>query len=117
MIWIAVVLGSIGAGWLLGRGDAASNLRSATESAPVDLLAAMLGVTTGLYDRERIRLRRTYASPSLAYAGKLLLFASLSAAAAWTLSPLDWPASLLHGFAAGVAAGACLWIGNLPAKL
>jgi hypothetical protein len=117
MIWIAVVLGSIGAGWLLGHGDAASNLRAASASAAVHLLTASLGVTIGLYGRDRIRLRRTYASPTLAYLGKALLFASLSAAAAMIFSPLDWPPSSLHLSAGGCALGAALWLGNLPTRL
>ncbi len=117
MIWLAIVLASVGAGWLLGRGDAACNAQRAVASAPQDLLTAMLGLTVGLYGRDRIRLRQSYASPSLSYTGKVLLFLSLSPALAWTLSPLEWPALWLHFFAGGVAAGAALWMGNLPPKL
>jgi hypothetical protein len=117
MIWLVAVLGSVGAGWLLGHGDAAANARIAAQSAPQDLLTAMLGVTIGLYGRERIRLRRTYASPSLAFVGKGLVFSFLSPAAAWTFAPLDWSPLCLHLSAAGCAAGACIWLGNLPSRL
>jgi len=117
MIWLAAVLASVGAGWLLGHGDAAANARAAVESAPQNLLTAILGLTTGLYARERIRLRRTYASPTLAYLGKLLVFASLAPATAWVFAPLSWPSSCLHLFSAGVAAGALIWLGNLPSRL
>jgi hypothetical protein len=117
MIWLVAVLGSVGAGWLAGHGDAAANARAAAASAPADLMAAMLGVTLGLYGRDRVRLHRTYASPTLAYLGKALLFAFLSPAAAWTLAPVAWPPSCLHLFAAGCGAGAGIWLGNLPSRL
>ena len=117
MIWAALLLASVGAGWLLGHGDAASNARLASAAAPVDLLGAMLGVTLGLCGRDRVRLRRTYASPSLAYAGKLLLFASVSCAATFALSPVEWDIGTLHACATTAAAGACGWIGNLPSRL
>jgi hypothetical protein len=117
MIWLVVVLGSVGAGWLLGRGDADSNLRSASESAPETVLTVLLGVAIGLYGRDRIRLRRTYASPSIAYLAKALFFASLSPAAAWMFAPINWPAWSLQLCAIGCASGAALWLGNLPARL
>jgi len=117
MIWLAIVLASVGAGWIFGHGDAAFNAACAAESAPQDLLTGVLGVTIGLYGRDRVRLRRTYASPSLCYAGKVLLFVSLSPATAWTLSPLAWPPACLHLFSAGVALGVSIWLGNLPPRL
>jgi hypothetical protein len=117
MIWLVLVLGSIGAGWLFGHGDASDNAFAASASAPVHLLTAALGVTFGLYGRDRIRLRRTYASPTLAYLGKALFFVSLSPAAAWILSPVAWPMSSLHLSAGGCALGAALWLGNLPTRL
>jgi hypothetical protein len=117
MIWLAVLLGSVGAGWLLGRGDAAANFRAASTSAPEHLLLALLGVTLGWYGRDRVRLRKAYSSPSLAHAGKVLFVASLSPALTWIVAPVDWPASWLSIFAAGCAGGAALWIGNLPTRL
>jgi peptidoglycan/LPS O-acetylase OafA/YrhL len=117
MIWVVVVLGSVGSGWLLGHGDVVANGRYAVESASQHLLTVMLGVTIGLYGRDRVRLRRAYASPSMAYAGKALFFASLSLACAWSFSPLDWPTSCLHASAAAGAVGASAWTGNLPPKL
>jgi hypothetical protein len=117
MIWLAAALASVGAGWLLGHGDAAANARIAADSAPADLLGSMLGVTLGLYGRDRIRLRRTYASPALAYVGKLILFASLSGVATFVLSPVAWDFSLVHGFTAAAAAGLFVWLGNLPVRL
>ena len=117
MIWAAVVLGSVGLGWLLGHGDAAANLRAASMSAPEPLLLTVLGVTLGLYGRDRTRLRKSYASPSLAFAGKFLFVAFLAPAATFVLAPVDWPAAWLHGFAAGCAGGAALWVGNLPPRL
>lgn len=117
MIWLVVLLGSIGAGWLLGHGDAAANLRAAAASAPLCLSTAMMGVTLGLYGRDRIRLRRTYASPSLAFLGKTLFVFSLSPAAAWMLAPIAWPPLCLQVCSAGCAIGAAIWLGNLPSKL
>ena len=117
MIWIAAILGAIGAGWLFGHGDAAENGRWAAAAAPQLLLTALLGVTAGLYGRDRVRLRRAYASPSLAYTGKLFFFLSLSPALAWAFSPLDWAPSCLPLFAAGAAAGVGTWLSNLPPRL
>jgi hypothetical protein len=117
MIWLVLVLGSVGAGWMLGRGDAAANFRLAAACAPESLLTVTLGASIGLYGRDRIRLRRTYASPTAAYLGKALFFAALAPAAAWILAPLGWPASSLPLCAAGCGAGAALWIGNLPSRL
>lgn len=117
MIWLVIVLGSVAAGRLLGQGDAAANVRTASSLAPELLLLTVLGLTLGLYGRDRIRLRKSYASPSLAYTGKFCLVAFLSPAATFVLAPVDWPASWLHGFAAGCGAGAALWIGNLPPRL
>ena|SRR5436190_1872877 len=117
MIWAVVVLGSVAAGWLLGRGDAAANLHAAAESASPSLLLALLGVTVGLYGRDRIRLRKSYASPSLGYSGKLLFVAAFAPAATFVLAPVDWPVTWLPGFAAGCAGGAALWLGNLPLRL
>lgn len=117
MIWLVVVLGSVGVGWMLGRGDAAANARQAGEAAPEAILTVTLGAAIGLYGRDRIRLRRTYASPTLAYSGKAFFFAALSPAAAWMFAPLDWPSWSLHLCSAGCAAGAALWLGNLPTRL
>ncbi len=117
MIWLVVVLSAVGTGWLLGRGDASLNMNAAVASAPVHLLTASLGVTFGLYGRDRIRLRRTYASPTLAYLGKALFFASLAPAATMILSPVDWPMASLHLSASGCSLGATLWLGNLPTRL
>ena len=117
MIWLIIVLGSVVTGRLLGQGDAAANLRAASSLAPQLLLLGLLGVTLGLYGRDRIRFRKSYASPSLAYSGKLCFVAFLSAAATFVLAPVDWPVWWLHGFATGCAAGAASWIGNLPPRL
>jgi len=117
VIWIVLLAASVASGWLLGQGDAPANWRGFSERAPVDALGALLGVTLGLYGRDRIRLRRTYASPTVAYLGKRLMVAALAAAATFALSPVAWPADSLHAFAAGVAAGAAAWVGNLPPKL
>ena len=117
MIWIAMVLSSVAAGWLFGHGDAAANARLAGRAAPVDLLGVLLGATLGLLNRDRVRLRRTFASPTLAYAGKLCAFASLAGAAAFVVSPVAWGPEFLHASAALAAIGAAGWLGNLPAKL
>ena len=117
MIWIALVLVSVGLGWLLGTGDAAGNLQASMADAPRSLLTALLGLPLGLYGRDRVRSGRTYASPTLAYLGKALLFMSLAAVAAGSLSPLDGPAFHPRYVAVGVAAGMALWLGNLPPRL
>jgi hypothetical protein len=117
MIWMALVLGSVGAGWLLGRGDAAANLQAAVAAAPEPLLLSLLGVMVGLYGRDRIRLRRTYPSPSFAYVGKLICAASLAPAATFLFAPVDWPVTWLPGFAAGCGGGAALWLSNLPLRV
>jgi hypothetical protein len=117
MIWIVLVLASVVAGWLLGRGDAAANVQAAAETAPQPLLLCLLGAFLGLYGRDRIRLRRAFPSPSFAYAGKFLFVASLAPAVTFVLAPVDWPVSWLPGFAAGCAGGAALWVGNLPLRL
>jgi len=117
MIWIAVILGSVGAGWLLGRGDAAANLQAASASAAEPLLLVLLGVAVGMYGRDRNRLRKSYPSPSLAYCGKFFLVAFLSPAATFVLSPVDLPVTWLPAFAAGCAGGVALWLGNLPRRL
>lgn len=117
MIWLVVVLGSVGAGWMLGRGDAAVNVRLAAAAAPEALLTMALGSAVGLYGRDRIRLRRTYASPTLGYLGKAFFFAALSPAATWMFAPVAWPSWTLQACAAGGAAGIALWLGNLPTRL
>ena len=117
MIWLVFAGAAVAGGWLLGDGDAAANLRAARAVAEVDLVGASLGLTMGLLLRERIRLRRAYASPTRSFAGKRLAQASVVAAAIFALSPVDWPAGCLHGFAAAAGAGLALWSGNLPVKL
>jgi hypothetical protein len=117
VIWIVLVAAAVASGWALGEGDAARNWREAAAGAPADLLGALLGATVGLYGRERIRLRRTYASPTTAFLGKRLLYAAFAAAATLSCSPVAWPAESMHAFAAAAAAGAAAWVGNLPPKL
>ncbi len=117
MIWIVFLAAAVGAGWALGHGDAAANARAAAASAPVDLLVALQGLALGLYGRDRIRLRRTYASPALAYLGKRLLLAAAIAAATFALSPVDWSGDSPRALAAAGALGAAVWVGNLPVKL
>jgi hypothetical protein len=117
MIWMALVLASVGAGWLLGRGDAAANLQAAVDAAPEPLLLCLLGAIVGLYGRDRIRLRRAYPSPSFAYAGKLAFAACLAPTATFLLAPVDWPVAWLPAFAAGCGGGAALWLSNLPLRV
>ena len=107
----------MGCGWLAGHGDAAANARAAAAAAPANLLVVMLGVTLGLYGRDRVRLRRTYASPTLAYLGKAFAFVALAAASTFVLSPVAWPVACLHLFAGLCGLGLCVWSGNLPSKL
>jgi len=117
MIWVVVVLGSVGTGWLLGLVDVVANARYATESAPQHLLTVMLGITIGLYERDRVRLRQAYSSPSMAWIGKVLLFASLSLGCACSFSPLDWPTTCLQASVAVGSVGIPSWVGNLPPRL
>jgi hypothetical protein len=117
VIWLVAAGASVAAGWLLGRGDAAENLRAAGARAAVDLIGASLGLSLGLLLRERVRLRLTHASPALSFVGKRLFLVSGVAAATYALSPVAWPPSVLHGLAAAGAAGLVLWSSNLPEKL
>jgi len=117
MIWLILIAGSVGLGWLLGGGDAAANVRLASAAGPEFLLTTLLGITTGLCARDRIRLRRTYASPTLAYLGKGLHFAALAVAATAILSPVAWAPYALGLCAALTALGAGIWLGNLPPRL
>lgn len=117
MIWLVFFASAVGAGWLLGQGDAAENARAASSAAPGALLVAMLGVTVGLCARDRVRLRRAYASPTLAWLGKRLLLASSAAASVYVLSPVAWTAECLVPFAASAALGGAVWLGNLPPRL
>ncbi len=117
MIWIALIAGSLGLGWLLGGGDAVTNFRCASTAAPELLLTTLLGMTAGLCARDRIRLRRTYASPTLAYLGKGLFFFALAGAGVAALAPVTWPFVILRLCAVLAATGAGTWIGNLPPRL
>ena len=117
MIWLVGIVLCVGVGWLFGQGDVTVHPGIARASAPADGLTLLLGVTLGFYGRDRVRLRRTYASPSASYAAKAIFFASLAAAATWVCSPVSWPPSCLHVFAATGAAGSAIWLGNLPPKL
>ena len=117
MIWLVVFAAAIGSGWLFGHGDASSNLRAATEAATAALLLSMLGVTVGLYGRDRVRLGKAYSSPTLAWLSKRLLMASIAAAATFALSPVAWPSDCVTAFAAASALGGAVWVGNLPVRL
>jgi hypothetical protein len=117
MIWIAMVLIAVGAGWLFGRGDAAANAQVAIHSAPVDLLGVLQGAALGLLNRDRVRLRRTHASPTISHLGKIWFFASLCGAATFALSPVAWGPEWLHAAAAMTGLGTVAWLGNLPSKL
>jgi len=116
VIWLVLVGAAIGAGWLLGHGNAESLAWTAPEAPKAGLLAS-LALTLGVYGRERLRLRQSYASPTRAYLGKFTAMAGLAVAAAYLLAPVDWPLDVLYGSAAGVAGGGALWISNLPRKL
>jgi hypothetical protein len=117
MIWMLGFASAVGAGWLLGHGDAAANARAAAASAPLDLLMALHGVTLGLCGRDRVRLHRAHASPTLAWLAKRAWLGALAGAAVCVLSPVDWPPASLHAFSAAAAFGGALWIGNLPVRL
>jgi hypothetical protein len=117
MIWAVLVLSSVAAGWLSGRGDAAENWREAEAGAPAALLLASFGGTLGLFGRDRLRRRISYASPTRSYAGKAVAATALSAAATFVLSPVAWPPGCLLVSAAVFAAGLALWLANLPRRL
>ncbi len=117
MIWLVIAAASVSGGWLLGDGDLTSNLRAARAAAAADLLGGSLGISMGLLLRERVRLRKTHASPSLSYLGKRLFLAAAVAAVTFAASPVAWPPSCLHGLAAAGAAGLLVWSANLPVKL
>ncbi|HLF95392.1 MAG TPA: hypothetical protein VJB14_18130 [Planctomycetota bacterium] len=117
MIWLVIVLASVAAGWLFGHGDAAANARAAAHAAPADLLTVLLGATLGLFGRDRLRRRLTYASPTVGLLGKLVLFAGLSGAATFLFSPVAWPPTGLHASALVTASGLRAWLANLPMKL
>lgn len=117
MIWLVFFASAVGAGWLLGHGNAAENARAAAAAAPGPLLVAMLGVTVGLCARDRVRLRRAYASPTLAWLAKRLLLAASAAASVYVFSPVAWPVECLLPLAGVGALGGAVWLGNLPPRL
>jgi hypothetical protein len=117
VIWIPWIAAAVGAGWLLGGGDAAENLRRLEEAGGREGLLALLGVTAGLCLRDRVRLGRTYASPTLAYVGKALFMAAAGGAATYAFSPVAWPAAVPDALAGAAALGLALWLGNLPRRL
>lgn len=117
MIWLALVLAAVGSGWIFGHGDLGSNLLAARESLAADLVGLLLGAAVGRMERDRLRLRRTYASPSLAHLAKLLAFLSLGVVATYLFSPVDWDPAWLHAGVAATAVGICVWMGNLPLRL
>jgi len=117
MIWLVIVLASVGSGWMFGHGDAVVNFHAAGESAVADGLGALLGAALGLFSRDRIRRHLTFASPTRAYTGKLLLFAAVSGASTFVMSPVGWPSSVFHACIALIATGLWMWIGNLPVRL
>lgn len=116
MIWLVLVGATVAAGWLLGHGSV-DGLAWAGPDAPKAGLLASLSLTLGLYGRERLRLRLSYASPTRAYLGKLTAMGSLAVAATFLFAPVAWPVEALHGAASGIAAGGALWLSNLPRKL
>ena len=116
MIWIALVGAAVASGWLLGHGDPAALAWTGPDAPKAGLLAS-LALTLGFYGRERLRLRRTYASPTTAYLGKLAAMVSLAVAATSLFAPVDWPVQALYAAAAGLAGGGASWIANLPRKL
>lgn len=117
MIWLVLVLGAVAAGRLTGQGDAEANFRAVTACAGEHVLVALVGVSLGLYGRDRIRLRRAYPSPTLCYCGKLLMAAAVALTATLLFSPVQWPLSWLTWFSVGGAGGAAVWIGNLPMRV
>ncbi len=117
MIWIALAGVSIAAGWVFGRGDAEANLAAARLSAPLWSLVLLLGLTAGGYGRDRVRLRRTYASPTRGWLSKVLLFAGLLSGLTFVGAPVDWSPEVLPWLAALAASGLAGWMGNLPEKL
>ena len=117
MIWAALVLASVAAGWGLGRGDAEANLRAAERGAPALLLIASFGGTLGLFGRDRLRRRVAYASPTRGLAAKGLAALSVAGASAFAFSPVAWPPESLRAFAALFAAGFAGWLANLPRRL
>lgn len=117
MIWFAVLSAGLGAGWLLGHGELERNLQVVTTWGPRGALVALQGITLGLCGRDRVRLRRAYSSPTLAFLGKRLLLGSLVVVATYAFSPVAWPAEWLDAIAAANAIGWAVWLANLPTRL
>lgn len=117
MMWITLIPAAVLAGWILGHGDAASNFRQAESDAFPAAAVALLGVTLGLYGRDRVRLRRAYASPTLSFLGKRGALAAAALAATYALAPVAWPPDWFLGLAALFALGTAVWLGNLPSRL
>lgn len=117
MIWIALTGVSIALGWVFGRGDAEANLAAARLTAPLWGLVLLLGLTAGAYGRDRVRLRRTYASPTRGWLAKVLFFAGLLCGLTFVGSPVDWRPEVLPWLAGLAASGLAFWMGNLPEKL
>lgn len=117
MIWIALAGVSIAVGWVFGRGDAEANLAAARATSPLWGLVLLLGLTAGGYGRDRVRLRRTYASPTRSWLAKVLLFAGLLSGLTFISAPVDWSPESLPWLAGLAASGLAFWMGNLPEKL
>lgn len=117
MIWLFIVPAAVGSGWLLGHGDAAANLRVVMEAGTPTALLMLQGVTLGLCGRDRVRLRRAFSSPTLAWLGKRLCLGCLTVGITYAMAPVAWAPSVFTSCVIGSAIGGMVWLGNLPVKL
>jgi membrane associated rhomboid family serine protease len=117
VIWLASAVAAALLGWAFGTGDQSANLRAARTSAPSWGLLILLAATLGGFGRERLRLRRSYASPTRAWLGKTLAAAGLIVLGTFAGTPVDWDPVQVSWAAAGAGLGGALWLANLPRKL
>jgi hypothetical protein len=93
------------------------HLGAAFRILPFTLLLGMLGVSTGLVFRERMRIEAGYASPTAAGLGRGGVGAGILWLALFGLSPLPVSLGWLYLSPAALLLGGSLYVANLPLRL
>lgn len=98
---------------------AATVVRAELAGAVLPILGGLLalGGVGGLLRRRFLMERVGFHSLTFSYLGKALVAVALGAFAWTAISPIAPPIWTLYAFSGAAAAGACLYMGNLPPKL